>query len=67
MKKALIKSNDIFLHLNVLEKQHCYVLINSYTTKADTVPMPCFKIPFLLSISNGSGTSQPHQQTTGTE
>ena len=49
-EKALRKSNELFLHLIAIEKQHCFVFINYNTLKADMVPMSCSRIPVLLSV-----------------
>ena len=49
-EKALRKSNELFLHLIAIEKQHCFVFINYNTLKADMVPMSCSGRPVLLSV-----------------
>ena len=49
-EKALRKSNELFLHLIAIEKQHRFVFINYDTVKADTVPMSWSRIPVLLSV-----------------
>ena len=49
-EKALRKSNELFLHLIAIEKQHRFVFINYDTVKADTVPLSWSRIPVLLSV-----------------
>ena len=49
-EKALRKSNELFLHLIAIEKQHRFVFINYNIVKTDTVPMLCSRIAVLLSV-----------------